>query len=156
VFVLNSVACEWFFFSLFDSSVQTVAYRWFKASCLLQYAFVLCGNLTFHSQWRISVLGTKLCKIMTTVCHIIEWAFYLRPLVDRGAVQAGLDRIFCLGSRTDGDHERSCFANYLLGNSRRWTGYVEWVNRYIWSAVESRGLYIRTGDLSWRKTENFQ
>jgi hypothetical protein len=27
VFVLNSVACEWFFFSLFDSSVQTVAYR---------------------------------------------------------------------------------------------------------------------------------
>lgn len=143
--------------SLFDSSVQTVAYRWFKASRLLQYTFVLRGNLTFLSQWRISIVGTKLCKILTMVCDISNgllpssfgWQRY-------SMVEAGLDSIFCLGSRTGGDHERSCFANYLLGNSRRWAGYVEWVTRYIWSAVESRDLYIRRGDLKWRKTENFQ
>jgi len=58
------------FFLLFDSSVQTVAYRRFNASRLLEYTFVLCGNLTFHSQWRISIVRINLCKILTMVCHI--------------------------------------------------------------------------------------
>ena len=89
--------------------------------------------------------------------------FYLRPLVDRGSVQAGLDSIFSLGRTTNRDRETSCFANYLMGNSRRWEGYVEWVYQIwvivesgdlIWGIVESGDLNIGKDDQSWRKTEN--
>ena len=79
------------------------------------------------------------------VCHISNVLFCLRPLVDRGTVQASLDSIFCLGITTDGDYETSCFANYLLSNSRRWTGPGSVVGKANGCGLDGPGIESRWG-----------